>query len=123
MSPGLKFKGKNGVSTGVYLVISKEGGVEEGGVERGVTQYHTQGIYLTVISTSILCFTESEFFGWTMSGAYRVDSSATSPFATSIVKFVCCQRKTAPPPPPPRRKGLGGGGHGRHKTSPRYAVD
>ena len=31
MSPGLKFKGKNGVSTGVYLVISKEGGVEEGG--------------------------------------------------------------------------------------------
>ena len=33
-----------------------------GGVERGVTQYHTQGIYLTVISTSILCFTESEFF-------------------------------------------------------------
>ena len=33
------------------------------GVERGVTQYHTQGIYLTVISTSILCFTESEFFG------------------------------------------------------------
>ena len=61
----------------MYLVISKEGGVEEGGwrkggggrgleeggVERGVTQYHTQGIYLTVISTSILCFTESEFFG------------------------------------------------------------
>ena len=36
---------------------------EGGGVERGVTQYHTQGIYLTVISTSILCFTESEFFG------------------------------------------------------------
>ena len=62
MSPGLKFKGKNGVSTGVYLVISKEGGGGRG-VERGVTQYHTQGIYLTVISTSILCFTESEFFG------------------------------------------------------------
>ena len=40
----------------------EEGGVEEGGVDRGVTQYHTQGIYLTVISTSILCFTESEFF-------------------------------------------------------------
>ena len=36
--------------------------MDEGGVERGVTQYHTQGIYLTVISTSILCFTESEFF-------------------------------------------------------------
>ena len=61
----------------MYLVISGRGGggrgVEEGGgggrggggrgVERGVTQYHTQGIYLTVISTSILCFTESEFFG------------------------------------------------------------
>ena len=56
-----------------------------------------------------------------MSDAYRVDSSAMSPFATSIVKFVCCRLKTAPPPPP--RKGLGGGGHGRHKTSPRYAVD
>ena len=55
-----------------------------------------------------------------MSDAYRVDSSAMSPFATSIVKFVCCRLKTAPPPPP--RKGLGGG-HGRHKTSPRYAVD
>ena len=55
-----------------------------------------------------------------MSDAYRVDSSATSPFATSIVKFVCCRLKTVPPPPP--SKGLGGG-HGRYKTSPRYAVD
>ena len=41
----------------------KGGGGGGRGVERGVTQYHTQGIYLTVISTSILCFTESEFFG------------------------------------------------------------
>ena len=55
-----------------------------------------------------------------MSDAYRVDSSAMSPFATSIVKFVCCRLKTAPPPPAQR---AGGGGHGRHKTSPRYAVD
>ena len=56
-----------------------------------------------------------------MSDAYRVDSSAMSPFVTSIVKFVCCRLKTAPPPPPAQR--AGGGGHGRHKTSPRYAVD
>ena len=42
-----------------------------------------------------------------MSGAYRVDSSATSPFATSIVKFVCCRLKTAPPPPPEQRAGGG----------------
>ena len=42
-----------------------------------------------------------------MSDAYRVDSSATSPFATSIIKFVCCRLKTVPPPPP-RAKGWGG---------------
>ena len=54
-----------------------------------------------------------------MSDAYRVDSSATSPFATSIVKFVCCRLKTAPPPPQQRA----GGGHGRYKTSPCYGLD
>ena len=43
-----------------------------------------------------------------MSDAYRVDSSAMSPFATSIVKFVCCRLKTAPPPPPAQRAGGGG---------------
>ena len=56
-----------------------------------------------------------------MSDAYRVDSSATSPFATSIVKFVCCRLKTVPFPPPPRAKGWGG--HGCYKTSPRYGLD
>ena len=43
-----------------------------------------------------------------MSDAYRVDSSAMSPFATSIVKFVGCRLKKFPCPPPPPEQRAGG---------------